>query len=313
MTALKIFIGTSDANRIEERVLVRSIERTCRIPYEIYLLNGDSGIVRGPDRELQVTVREQLRKFYVTRFTAMRFEVPKICDYQGYALYIDSDQLAFADFGELVRALPADASFGAVPVSQAISSPRFRRLVLNRVAPPADRSNYYLASVVLTNNARCRFDTESIGEALVQGTLPYDDLIWLGPRFRELFQLSAAAIDPAWNSLDSYEPGRTKLIHFTDLSMQPWRHPHNPTGRMWRKHFLEAVQAGAISATDLEQQRALGRLSWATLARARAALGMKPAPEPIIKLVESAQTLWYSTYWSLKVAAIDVKRGLARS
>ena len=57
----------------------------------------------------------------------------------------------------------------------------------------------------------------------------------------------------AWNIS---RPGATKLLHYTDMDMQPWRHGHNPLRSIWRAYYRAAVEAGAV---DPGRSRAASR------------------------------------------------------
>jgi hypothetical protein len=61
-----------------------------------------------------------------------------------------------------------------------------------------------------------------------------------------------AAIDPTWNSLERYEEGRTALLHYTDMTTQPWVSRDNPLGYLWARDLLEALDAGAITRDYIE-------------------------------------------------------------
>jgi hypothetical protein len=68
------------------------------------------------------------------------------------------------------------------------------------------------------------------------------------------------ALDPMWNCLEHFEAGRTKLLHFTDMDMQPWRHRHNPLKSIWRAYYRAAVESGAVDAALVAQGIANGWL-----------------------------------------------------
>src|SRR5207253_9103272 len=67
-------------------------------------------------------------------------------------------------------------------------------------------------------------------------------------------------LDPMWNCLEHFEAGRTKLLHFTDMDMQPWRHQHNPLKSIWRTYYRAAVEAGAVDPALVETGIAGGEL-----------------------------------------------------
>jgi hypothetical protein len=53
-------------------------------------------------------------------------------------------------------------------------------------------------------------------------------------------------IPPEWNHLEHYEPGVTKLVHFTIVPTQPWKNDKNPLREIWHEAFLETVRDGGI-------------------------------------------------------------------
>jgi hypothetical protein len=55
-----------------------------------------------------------------------------------------------------------------------------------------------------------------------------------------------------WNCLEHFQAGRTRLLHFTDMEMQPWRHRHNPLWSIWRAYYRAAVAAGAVQPELVE-------------------------------------------------------------
>jgi hypothetical protein len=261
---IKVFIGTSEINRVEEAVLVNSIKEKIAWEPKIFFLNGDKCTIEGPDFFQTVNIPSDLTNQYVTKFTAMRFTIPEICKYQGKALYIDSDQVVLSDLNQILQGISDEFSFAAVSVNNAYSHPRFRRLVLDRISSHRDLKNFFLASVILFNCEKCFFDVPSISESLKKGDFSYQDFIWLGPQFRKKFGLKVANLNPEWNALDSLPEG-AKIVHFTDLSMQPWKFSHHPLLKFWRKFFLKTVQDGGISRNTLLNQRKHGALSWSTL------------------------------------------------
>lgn len=260
MSGTRIFIGTSDVSVLEESVLRASIERTTP-GARIYRLDGDTQRIVGDDIDMAVQIPSVLRERYVTRFTAMRFAIPAACGFDGLAIYLDSDQIVLDDLNLLASFLPEGAALGAVNLADAIcGSVHFRRDVLARIAPPAHRHEFYLASVLVFDTARCRLSLDELARAVEEG-LPYDDLIWLGPRTRERFGLDVYSISPLWNCLDARPPG-AKLVHFTAINTQPWTFSHyTPTGRFWLEALREVVRSGRIGIDDVERQFRAGRLS----------------------------------------------------
>jgi hypothetical protein len=297
---MRIFVGTADVCRVEQKMMIDSVRRYASVPVEVVLLNGDTGRVEGEHLATTITVPDTLRRQFVTRFTAMRFEIPALCGYNGIAVYMDSDQLVRADVAELVHALTSGSAFAAVRADQAIcGSEAFRRDVLETISTPARRNEYFLASVLVMDTARCRFDLRQLAAAMEAG-LSYWDMIWFGPQFRARFGLTGAALDPRWNELDEVTPD-AKLVHFTAINTQPWAYSHyTPTGRFWLHHFEDALERGVLDAVDLRQQYRHGKLSWSNLQRGLAILGHRSAPEPLLDAFDIGKWALLASYWASK-------------
>jgi hypothetical protein len=64
-----------------------------------------------------------------------------------------------------------------------------------------------------------------------------------------------------WNSLERYEPGRTSLIHYTDMPTQPWVSHSNRNGELWYQAFAEALDEGFITEAEVADAIAQGHIS----------------------------------------------------
>jgi hypothetical protein len=53
-------------------------------------------------------------------------------------------------------------------------------------------------------------------------------------------------IPPEWNHLEHYEPGKTKLLHYTVVPTQPWKNDRNPLKSLWEPEFEAARVAGVV-------------------------------------------------------------------
>ena len=74
-----------------------------------------------------------------------------------------------------------------------------------------------------------------------------------------------------WNSLEYYEEGKTRLLHYTDMPTQPWVSNRNPSGQLWYDLLKEAVLEGFVTIDDIYLEIEKGHVSpelprWAGLA-----------------------------------------------
>ena len=113
-------------------------------------------------------------------------------------------------------------------------------------------------SVMLIDCEKCDWKIDDIVRGLDEGQYDYRNLMC------DLCVLKSDEIgenlDPMWNCLEHFEAGRTKLLHFTDMDMQPWRHQHNPLKSIWRSYYRAAVEAGAVDPALVEKGIANGWL-----------------------------------------------------
>jgi hypothetical protein len=226
---LHVFVGTDESQHVATRVLEYSLRKHSSRPVVVHAMTAD-GIPAPKDEENRPR----------TRFSFCRFTIPERMGFRGRALYLDADMLALADPAELWR-LP----FGAQKVL----------CTFQPGPPPAWRDNGFFRpgrqfSVMLLDCARLPWRIEEIVRGLDERRFTYPQL---------MFELCLVARDeiaeriPAeWNHLERHEPGLTRLIHYTVASTQPWRRRGNPNGSIWYRYLAEAVEAGAVSARDLE-------------------------------------------------------------
>ncbi|MDP3859308.1 MAG: hypothetical protein Q8Q73_16260 [Stagnimonas sp.] len=267
---VRVFIGSSRKNRVEEKVFVRSLRAMARAPLEINILDGDSGEVRWQSGRVEPLPGAGGNAGAVTKFSLARFAIPQLCGFQGRAIYCDSDQLVFADIGEIAGMPLGDAVAAAVRVADAICAEPYRRSVLQPLI--ASGEDYFLTSVMLIDCARARnWDIASFQRKIQDKSIDYTGLMFFGRRERESLGWRIAALAPVWNSLD-HRDQQTRLLHFTDLKSQPWLFPNNPTSPVWEHHLWAALDDGSVDAEDLRLSHGEGgidaRTRWTALLRA---------------------------------------------
>jgi Glycosyl transferase family 8 len=301
---LRIFLGTDESQIVAHRVLEYSIRKSASIPVEVTaMLNLPHRIAKDPANRPRTT------------FSFYRFMIPKLCGYRGRALYLDADMLVFGDVAEL-----ADMPFGPHKVLC--------------TAPPATpawkpHEGAYLGSrsvaVMLLDCERLRWDVDEIIADLDGGRYTYQELmsdVCIVPPGE-----IADTIPPEWNDLEHYEPGRTKLLHYTVVPTQPWRSDENPLGDLWTSWYEEAVAAGAVPPEEVEALIERGLVKPALRAALRtapsrravltnAALDLATAQQRIARLESKLAAMERSWSWRIGdgiVRALRVPRSLLRS
>jgi hypothetical protein len=214
-TPVRVYVGSQEAQMVPVKVLEYSIRERTDLPVEVFPLHH-AGIEFPTPRD----VRNRPR----TPFSFQRFFIPQMAGYLGRAIYLDSDMQVFRDIREL-WSLPFDGAdlLAAWELAESSRRPQF--------------------SVMLLNCEALRWDLHEIVAGLDRGELTYETLMYEMRVARNI----RTAIDPTWNSLERYEPGKTSLLHYTDMTRQPWVSRDNPLGFLWVRELIEAVERGALT------------------------------------------------------------------
>jgi hypothetical protein len=77
-------------------------------------------------------------------------------------------------------------------------------------------------------------------------------------------------LPPAWNHLEHYEPGETRLIHYTVVPTQPWKNDKNPNKDLWERDFEAAHAAQVVHDDEIERLAKTGHIK-------RSLAGLPPA------------------------------------
>ena len=232
---VKVFIGSGEASLLERKVAIYSLHKNSKRKLDIYVFNGTHNAIELNDREpVPAPLSLQLKYQNITEFSLYRYLIPQLCNYQGKAIYIDSDVICLTDIGELF-----DTSLNS------------RDFLAKKDAYTHMGSNLWALSVMLIDCAKCRFDLETYYAEIACGLYSARDFACMSPAFLAHHPYKIGKLDSNWNVLD-YADKQTKLIHYTNLHTQPWKHPHHPYGRLWFNYFQEAIAAGYVTQKDID-------------------------------------------------------------
>lgn len=232
---VKVFIGSGEASLLERKVAIYSLQKHTKRNLDIYVFNGTHNAIELNDKEpFLAPLPLNLKYRNTTEFSLYRYLIPKICDYQDKAIYIDSDVICLADIGELFD----------TPLNG------------NDFLAKADAYNhrgegFWALSVMLIDCKTCHFDLETYYQEIDQGLYTETEFSSMSPAFRTRHPLKIGSLNPQWNVFDYYDR-ETKLIHYTNLYTQPWKSPNHRYGKLWFEYFQEAIDAGYITQKDIE-------------------------------------------------------------
>jgi hypothetical protein len=186
---IRIFIGTDERSEQTDRVLEYSIREHTDAEVEVHWMRArrDDGWNRGRPAPKW---RPKSGGGWGTAFSIFRFTIPERCGFEGRAIYMDSDMLVLGDVRELWE----------LPLPKPWVSINERRTCV---------------SVMDCSQLEGVFPSMEEMKQAGQGTAHYR---------RMLVQkgLLSPTLPKAWNCMDDV-PSGCKLLHFTDMTTQPWR------------------------------------------------------------------------------------------
>jgi lipopolysaccharide biosynthesis glycosyltransferase len=228
---IRVFIGYDQREAAAFGVLEHSIHRRSSQPVAVapVMLEQLKGVYKRERNPLQST-----------DFSFSRFLVPWMCDYQGWAVFMDCDQLVLDDIAKLWAL--RDERF-AVQVVKHNHVPKEEVKFLGAKQSKYEKKNW--SSVMLINCARCRaltpeFVNTASGLELHQFKwLESDDLI--------------GEIPSRWNHLVGYDAPRADaaLVHYTIGGPYFAEYQDCEYSREWfaeKAHMLEVKQRAKAAA-----------------------------------------------------------------
>lgn len=215
-TPVRVYVGTGPEQMLAVKVLEFSIRKHASMTVEVFPLNVvGAGIEIPRPKDPENAPR--------TPFSFQRFLIPQLAGQRGRAIYFDSDMQLFSDIRRLWT-MPLEGAdlLAASNRGDSERKPQF--------------------SVMLLDCGALGWDIRDIVARLDSGELNYARL---------MFEMAVAKniradISPDWNSLEFYEEGKTSLLHYTDMTIQPWVSRENPLGYLWVKDLIEAIDSGFI-------------------------------------------------------------------
>lgn len=210
---VKAFVGSAPDQLIPAMVLDYSIKKNTHHPSTVVPLH-----TLPTDHRMPSDPQNRPR----TPFSFKRFFIPELTT--GKAFYLDSDMIVFGDMGKLLS-----YDFDGYEGLCCGGMEKFTHW---------KHSNY---AMLLLDCDNIKWTVDEIINKLDSKELTYEDL---------MFSFKHARIKPSfeytWNSLDDYEEGKTKLLHYTDMATQPWKYSNHPHEKLWMEMLKEAVKCGAI-------------------------------------------------------------------
>lgn len=195
MQPIRVFIGYDRVEEVAFHVLSHSIHQRSSVPVSTTPLIKD---------QLFSLVNRPREPEQSNEFTFTRWLVPYLCNYEGFAIFVDCDMMFRADIAELYNL--RDRQF-AVQCVKHNHVPQEKTKFLKQMQTVYDKKNW--ASVMIFNNAFCQvlspdyINTTSRLKLHQFNWLPTDELIGELPK--------------EWNHLVGYDKPNpdAKNVHWT--------------------------------------------------------------------------------------------------
>ncbi len=225
---IKIFIGSEPKTLIAQKVLEFSLLKQLKGNREIEFceLSSDDNWTKRSEKGLHAVLG--------TGFSLLRWDVPRRCGYEGYAIYLDADMLALGDVGKLWQ---ADVDY-----------PNDDASIWCTYQPSKwFKNNTPETSVMFIDCKKAEVNQQTM-KYIIEWFNKNDD-----PKreryikfMRGLNQLTPPQQIPTnWNHLNIREKD-TRFLHYTKEPEQPWYYPEHPHRKIWEKWLKKAIAAGYI-------------------------------------------------------------------
>ena len=195
MNTIRVFIGYDSREAVAFDVLSHSIQRNATRPVSITPVKLE---------HLEGIFRRERNPLQSTEFSFSRFLTPYLCDFRGWAIFMDCDMLVLDDIAKLWNL--RDERF-AVQVVKHVHVPKEEVKFLNAVQTKYEKKNW--SSVMLMNCAKCTALTpEYVNSA---SGLELHQFKWLAGDHL------IGELPHRWNHLVGFDAPRPDagLVHFT--------------------------------------------------------------------------------------------------
>ncbi len=219
---IKVYVGSQRDQLLSVKVLEYSIKKNTGMSVDVFPMY-ESNI------EIPMPVKKENQPR--TPFSFQRFIIPELNGHKGRAIYLDSDMQVFTDIQNLWNQDMHDADICSTwEADGSQRRPQF--------------------SVMLMDCDKLNWDVKEIVKMLDSGALNYETLMFE----MKVAEKISPSIEAEWNSLEKYEEGKTKLLHYTDMDTQPWICRNNPLSEIWTKAMCQAIDDGFITEGFLRDE-----------------------------------------------------------
>ena len=224
---LKVFLGFDKRESVAYHVCAHSILKRSSIPISITPLNK---------QHFSGFFSRERGQYDSTDFAITRFLVPFLCDYRGFAVFMDGDMVCLGDVAELSHYMTLMDKYNyAVRVVKHAYTPTEETKFLRQVQTKYERKNW--SSVIVFNNALCTGLTPEYVEKAPGLELH---------QFGWCKDSQIADMPSAWNYLVGVYPKRDniKLLHYTKGTPCFEEYKDSEYAQVWHDEYKDMVSCG---------------------------------------------------------------------
>lgn len=228
METIRIFIGCEPKTIIPSKVLQYSILKHTKNPVEFVIGEGESWL-HNKSKKLGVG----------TGFSLQRWTIPELFKYEGFAIYLDSDQLCLSNVSNLWNE----------NIGKTISS------IYCTYQSDKFFGNAPNTSVMLIDCEQAKKDWWTMPQIISALELDCPQRkAYIDIMHAKHIKTPPVKITDAWNRLNMLQDKQDNfLLHFTIEHQQPWFNPKHPYQYIWRQYLVEAIQEGFIQKTEVQE------------------------------------------------------------
>lgn len=233
---VRIYVGTDRSQMVGVKVLEYSVKRHTDLEVEIY-----------PMLDLGLPIPTDPRNRQRTGFSFSRFAIPQLAEYKGRAIYTDADMMVFKDIREIwempfngTKVICQEELPDHIAKDAKVSAPGVRVKQCSVMVLDCGALDWDPAKIV--NGLETEYTYEELMQELC--ILPEDEVSYTLPL--------------EWNSLEHYEPGKTGLIHYTDMPTQPWVNVENRNGWLFTNEIRRMLADETITMKEILGEIELG-------------------------------------------------------
>jgi hypothetical protein len=254
---VKVYVGSQPEQMLATKVLEFSIRRHSSMSAEVLPIHEFSR---------PVPVPRDARNKPRTPFSFQRFLIPELKGFVGKAIYLDSDMLVFRDIKTLWSKDMGDANILAAHEDEGSSRrPQFSVMLLDC----KKLQHWRIEDIVAQLDADAFSYEQLMYDMCIAGNIAPD-------------------IEREWNSLEHFDPGRTCLLHYTDMNIQPWLSLNNPHGDLWIDELNRALKQEFLTRDYVKQEIFAGNVRPSLYFQVKFRKKSWLRRKPLLKLLDTA-------------------------